>query len=59
MNNDQNTTAGFRVIDAEGGTHEYPNAYDAFANRGDLILTDEKSVTIAIFHRWESVERIA
>jgi hypothetical protein len=58
MNNEQ-TTTGFRVIDPEGGTHEYPDAISASVDRCDLYLNDGNNKTIAVFHRWEHVERIA
>lgn len=52
-------TSGFRVIDPEGGTHNYPNATAVHVDRCDLYLLDENNKSIAIFHRWEHVKRSA
>lgn len=57
MNKDSAT--GYRVIDPEGGSHEYPNAHGVSVDRLDLYVTGENNATLAIFHRWEHVERIA
>lgn len=51
--------AGFRVIDAEGGTHEYPNARAVDVDRGDLYLLDDNNKAIVVFHRWDHAGRIA
>lgn len=51
--------AGFRVIDPEGGAHEYPDARALEVERGDLYLLGADGKGIGIFHRWEHVERIA
>ena len=55
---DTTNTTGYRVIDPAGGTHEYRQAYGISVDRLDLYLNDENNKTIAIFHRWEHVERI-
>lgn len=57
--NSNDTNTGFRVIDPEGGTHDYPAARAVNVDRGDLYLFDENNNTVAVFRRWEQVEQIA
>lgn len=57
--NSKGKPSGYRVIDSEGDVSEFPNAASVSVDRLDLYLHDEDKKTIAIFHRWSQVERIA
>jgi len=57
--NGRSTITGFRVIDPEGVTHNYPEGRSVLVDRCDLYVHGEDGKTIAIFHRWDQAERIA